>query len=72
MRSLRYRGAFRMPGEFLPILFRPDRLQLCSEGSAWLSNTPAKAGSMFPIQFEPARRPLGAFPAARRRPDSCS
>ena len=50
---VRYRGAFREPGEFLPILFRPDRLRLCSEGTVWMSNSPARRGSMFPIQFEP-------------------
>jgi len=50
---VRYRGAFRLPGEFLPILFRADRLRLCSEGMLWLSNSPTRPGSMFPIQFEP-------------------
>jgi len=50
---VRYRGAFREPGEFLPILFRSDRLRLCSEGTLWMSNSPTRRGSMFPVQFEP-------------------
>ena len=50
---IRYRGPFRMPGEFLPILYRPDRLQPTAEGTVWISNTPAKAGTMLPMLFEP-------------------
>jgi endonuclease/exonuclease/phosphatase family metal-dependent hydrolase len=50
---IRYRGPFRMPGEFLPILYRTDRLQPTGEGTVWISNTPDKPGTMMPMLFEP-------------------
>jgi endonuclease/exonuclease/phosphatase family metal-dependent hydrolase len=62
-----YRGPFRAPGEFLPILYRPDRLQPVDEGMFWFSHTPAKP-SAFRLLFEPrathwARfRPLAGGP----------
>jgi len=46
-----YRGPFRAPGEFLPILYRSD-LELLEEGTVWFSNTPSKP-SAFPFLFEP-------------------
>lgn len=46
-----YRGPFRGPGEFLPILYRSD-LDLLEEGTVWFSNTPTKP-STFPLLFEP-------------------
>ncbi|MEP7027679.1 MAG: endonuclease/exonuclease/phosphatase family protein [Candidatus Eisenbacteria bacterium] len=50
---VRYRGPFRRPGEFCPILYQPSRVRPTAEGSAWLSNTPLRPGSLFPLQFEP-------------------
>ena len=47
-----YRGPFLEPGEFLPILFREDRVRLVTEGTVWLSHTPAKP-STFPWMMEP-------------------
>lgn len=50
---VRYRGPFRQPGEFLPILYRPDRVRLAAEGTLWFSNTPTRPGSTFPMMLEP-------------------
>jgi endonuclease/exonuclease/phosphatase family metal-dependent hydrolase len=49
----RYRGPFREPGEFLPLLYRADRLRALEDGTLWLSNTPHRPQSMFPLLFEP-------------------
>ncbi len=48
-----YRGPFREPGEFVPILYRPDRVRLLAEGTLWLSNTPTRPGTAFSLLFEP-------------------
>ena len=50
---IRYRGPFRMPGEFLPISYRFARVTPLAEGTVWLSNTPMKPGTLFPLLFEP-------------------
>ena len=50
---VRYRGPFRSPGEFVPILYRTDKLELLADGTVWLSNVPTRPGSNFPLQFEP-------------------
>lgn len=50
---VRYRGPFPEPGEFLPILYRPDRLRLIADGTCWFSNAPTRRGTSFPLQLEP-------------------
>lgn len=50
---VRYRGPFRPPGEFLPILYREDRLRPVAEGTVWMSNRPHVPQTNFPLQFEP-------------------
>jgi endonuclease/exonuclease/phosphatase family metal-dependent hydrolase len=49
----RYRGPFAAPGEFAPILYRPDRLRPLGEGTLWISPTPDQPGTSFPLLFEP-------------------
>lgn len=49
----RYRGPFRAPGEFLPILHRPERLRPLDDGTLWFSGTPLKPGSSFRLMLEP-------------------
>ncbi len=49
----RYRGPFRAPGEYAPILYRPDRVRPLDDLSHWISETPDVPGSAFPLLFEP-------------------
>lgn len=48
-----YRGPFRGPGEFMPILHRPERVRPLAEGSLWLSRTPNVPASRLPLLPEP-------------------
>jgi endonuclease/exonuclease/phosphatase family metal-dependent hydrolase len=48
-----YRGPFKAPGEYAPILYRPDRVRPLGEGTVWISDTPDRPGSTFPLLFEP-------------------
>jgi endonuclease/exonuclease/phosphatase family metal-dependent hydrolase len=48
-----YRGPFRAPGAYLAILYRPDRVRPLADGTLWLSNTPTRPGSAFPLLLEP-------------------
>lgn len=49
----RYRGPFRDPGEFLPILHRADRLRRLNDGTLWFSGNPHKPRSSFRLMLEP-------------------
>jgi endonuclease/exonuclease/phosphatase family metal-dependent hydrolase len=49
----RYRGPFAAPGEYAPILYRTDRVRPLGEGTLWISPTPERPGTSFPLLFEP-------------------
>jgi endonuclease/exonuclease/phosphatase family metal-dependent hydrolase len=65
---IRYRGPFAMPGEYLPIVYRPDRVRPLGDGTVWFSRTPAKPGSMFPLLFEPRIAHWALFEPAQAGP----
>jgi len=48
-----YRGPFKAPGEYAPILYRTDRVRALADGTQWISATPDQPGSAFPLLFEP-------------------
>jgi len=50
---IRYRGPYRPPGSLNPILYRPGRLRPLADGCVWLSPTPHRAGTAFPLLIEP-------------------
>jgi endonuclease/exonuclease/phosphatase family metal-dependent hydrolase len=51
--AIRYRGPFELPGEYCPILYRPGRLKPLADGCVWISHTPLRPGTAFPLLIEP-------------------
>lgn len=48
-----FRGPLSKIGEYAPILYRPDRLKWLEGGTVWLSRTPDRPGSAFPLMPSP-------------------